>query len=287
MLNLQFKSVNKRNKSGIIPPLGFTLIELLVVIAIIAILAALLLPALAKAKEKAKGIYCMNNTKQLTLAWIMYADDNGSKLPENETSSTGGDIFGWVNGIMNWDPNNPDNINTVLMLSGEIGPYTKNANLYKCPSDLSIVTITQGRNIGTQPRVRSYTMNCYVGYNPEDSIKIDPTFRKFVKSSDIIHPTMTFVFIDEHEDSINDGWFGMNMNGYESDPSQYGIRDYPASYHNRAAGLSYADGHSEIRKWQDARTTPAAKQGQALQLNVASPNNVDVGWLQERTTSLK
>jgi prepilin-type processing-associated H-X9-DG protein len=97
-------------------------------------------------------------------------------------------------------------------------------------------------------------------------------------------PTRTWLFLDEREDSINDGEFVVGMWGYPSQPQQWTIVDFPASYHNRAGGFSFADGHSEIRKWQDARTMPVLKKGQKLQLNVGSPNNQDVFWMMDRTT---
>jgi hypothetical protein len=115
-------------------------------------------------------------------------------------------------------------------------------------------------------------------------------FRIYKKFSDFQDPgpSMTWVFMDEREDSINDGEMIVGMSGYPSAPTQWKIVDYPAGYHNRAGGLSFADGHSEIRKWVDPRTVPVLKKGVEIPLNVQSPNNADVFWLMERTTrSLK
>jgi len=97
-------------------------------------------------------------------------------------------------------------------------------------------------------------------------------------------PTMTWVFLDEREDSINDGEFVVGMFGYPDKPNLWVIVDFPASYHNRAGGLSFVDGHSEIKKWRDVRTIPTLKPGRRLTLYVPSANNPDVFWLMERTT---
>ena len=112
-------------------------------------------------------------------------------------------------------------------------------------------------------------------------------WRKFKKLSDITAPppAKTFVFLDEREDSINDGTFVVDMGGWPNRPRSYKMIDYPASYHNKAGGFSFVDGHSEIKKWIDSRTTPFLKRGNELQLNVASPNNPDVAWMQERATA--
>ena len=135
-------------------------------------------------------------------------------------------------------------------------------------------------------------MNNWVGGNGDDLTKLagywdaGGPWRVYTKFSEMLDPgpTMTWVLLDEREDSINDGYWVTLMQGYPDKPQLFYIVDYPASYHNRAGGFSFADGHSEIKKWQDSRTTPNLKSGQSLQLNVASPNNRDVLWLQERCT---
>ncbi len=282
-MNIQYKRVASRRGCG---AGAFTLIELLVVIAIIAILAGMLLPALSKAKTKAQGIKCLANGRQLMLAWTMYADDNFGKVADN---MTGGQPRGWVHGFLDFDPDNPDNTSIDNLLKAQLGPYTKNPDLYKCPADRSVVTITRGRNTGTFPRVRSVSMNCYIGWNPDRDtlgsiIGDNPAFRKFFKMSDIRRPSMLFVLLDEREDCINDGWFAVSMNGYPDQAANYYIRDFPASYHNNAAGFSFADGHSEVHKWLDGRTMPPIVKGQSTMRGVASPNNRDLPWLMDRTS---
>lgn len=260
---------------------GFTLIELLVVIAIIAILAGMLLPAMAKAKTKAQGIMCMNHGRQMMTAWRLYVDDNQEKLPS--AWHRAGD---WITGDLNFDNSNQSNwdINKDLVKS-PLWPYCgKQAGIWRCPADTSTVKPTSGPYKGqTVPRVRSISMNAW--FNGDDAAGFGPAgFRVYQRMTDILNPSMTWAFLDEREDSVNDGEFVVGMWGYPDQPSAWMIVDYPASYHNKAAGFSFADGHSEIRRWVDGRTTPVLKKGQSLNLNVASKNNPDVFWMMERTT---
>jgi prepilin-type N-terminal cleavage/methylation domain-containing protein/prepilin-type processing-associated H-X9-DG protein len=261
---------------------GFTLIELLVVIAIIAILAGMLLPALAKAKTKAQGIMCMNNGRQMMLAWKFYLDDSQENLP---FSFNGGNPGEWVHGSLDFSANRSNWDITQDITKSLLWPYgANNAALWRCPADRSVVKVS-GK---TLPRVRSMSMNGWLNSTDVES-SFGPGFRVYKKTTDLIDPgpTMTWVLIDEREDSINDGELCVGMTGYPDKPQQWVIVDYPASYHNRAAGLSFADGHAEIHKWKDNRTVPVLKKGVGLSLNVGSPNNQDVYWLMDRSTRKK
>jgi prepilin-type processing-associated H-X9-DG protein len=163
-------------------------------------------------------------------------------------------------------------------------PYgASTPNLWRCPADRSVVKVSGT----TKPRVRSMAMNAW--FNSTDVESFGSGYRVYKKMSDLIDPgpTMTWVLMDEREDSINDGELVIGMGGYPDKPAQWKIVDYPASYHNNAGGLSFADGHSEVHKWKDARTCPVLKKGAEIPLNVASANNQDVYWLMERSTRKK
>ncbi len=239
---------------------GFTLIELLVVIAIIAILAGMLLPALSKAKTKAQGISCMNNNKQLVLGWTLYTVDyddrcaNNFTIPGTEAAITSGKFNNWVNNVMSWGAGNSIRdrsvTNLVWVRNGVLGQYTDGAvGIYKCPADHFLSQ--QQRRAGYTQRVRSNSMNALFGRsnnNPNDntargrSWAFDGRYRQFIRTTDVVQPSMTYLTLDEHPDSINDAFFVTN-------PDVNNWQDRPASYHNGAAGFSFADGHAEIRKW--------------------------------------
>ncbi|MDB6112085.1 MAG: xcpT 2 [Pedosphaera sp.] len=257
---------------------GFTLIELLVVIAIIAILAGMLLPALAKAKQKAQAIECMNNSRQLALAWLQYAADNNDTCIDNYGANQ---TNGWVEGVLNWGFT-ADNIDRTKLTRGKLGPYTaKNVGIYHCPADRSV-------GFGqTQERVRSMSMNAFVGNpNPPPGTpsKLFPNWTQFIKMNDFRSPTSIFVFLDEHPDSINDGWY-IYCNTAPPELSTWS--DLPASYHNGAAGFSFADGHSEIHKWRDASTKqPIKKTTYTTGVAVVPSNQTnDIGWVLRASTT--
>jgi len=260
---------------------AFTLIELLVVIAIIAILAGMLLPAFGKAKSKAQGIQCMSNQRQLTLAWTLYAGDNADNLVWNDLTADGS---GWVRGILDYNPANPHNTNLANLRDpnyAKLAPYTQAVGIYKCPADLSYV-VSGGRRLS---RVRSLSLS--QAMNSRDDWLSFLTQKKYVvfrKMSDLtaMSPSLAYVFIDEHPDSLNYGDFAVAMNDGVAATSIH-IIDYPASSHNRAGGLSFADGHVEVHKWVDARTVKPLTM-KPMTLVVPSAGNRDMVYLSEHAS---
>jgi prepilin-type N-terminal cleavage/methylation domain-containing protein len=280
---------------------AFTLTELLVVIAIIGVLAGLLLPTLILAKQKAQGVQCMNNHRQLMFAWLTHAHDNADKFayasPFDSTLPGGSfDPDAWVSGLMDFSPSNSSNwdISRDIQRSPLWDYCGKSAAIFKCPADKSKVIPSSGPFAGQEvSRVRTMSMNLWLGgfagfmFIPGEPGLQSPPWRLYRRLTDLVlpGPSMTMGFWDQREDSVNYGNFGIDMAGYPAQPNLYKFwQDLPSSYHNHAGGISFTDGHSEMHRWRDARTMPPLRQDGVWWPLVASPNNPDIAWLQERAT---
>jgi prepilin-type N-terminal cleavage/methylation domain-containing protein/prepilin-type processing-associated H-X9-DG protein len=275
------QEVRRRSAAG-----GFTLIELLTAIAVIAVLAALLLPALGGSKAKARAAACLSNERQLMLASLIYVGDFNDALPYNlgtgeiKKLEAEQQFLNWSTPVMSWELDS-DNTNTIWLTQGGIGPYASStAKVYRCPSD-SVVSDIQSQ-AGWKARVRSISMNAMVG-NAGQFILAganvnNPDYKQFLTVGKIPQPARIFVLTEEHPDSINDGYF-LNK------PDSMQWMDLPASYHNGAVNLAFADGHLESHKWRFASTQPPARPDAAhLPFQVPAAERGDYDWLMDRTT---
>lgn len=220
---------------------GFTLRELLVILSVLSIQVLMLLPALAKAKTKDQGIICMNNNKQLLLAWRLYASDNQDNIPHSY-----GNQHGWMGtSSLDYNENNPSNYDPNQDIKkGPLWKYSGDSTgIYKCPSDKSVI---QYLNV-TYPRVRTMSMSAWVGGNNGISVFNGSSWKLHLNISDFTDPgpSSTWIFTDEREDSINDGSWITDMTAFVS-PRATRIVDYPGSYHDVAGSFSFADGHTEL-----------------------------------------
>jgi prepilin-type N-terminal cleavage/methylation domain-containing protein/prepilin-type processing-associated H-X9-DG protein len=274
---------------------GFTLTELLVVIAIMAMLAAMLMPALAKTKQKSQEISCLSNTRQLGMAWQMYAGNNNDWYPPNRD---GGDVQGWQGLTANWTkpvpygnlswaggwldfvPNTTDNTNLYNLTFGALGTYVaKSVVIFHCPADNYPA---QEGNV-MMLRVRSLSMNGFVGdrKNTRMSGVNDwyPTYFQYLKASSLTRPgpANTWLLVDEHPDSINDGWLIADM------LSTTMFEDLPANYHDGACGFVWCDGHSQIHKWHGSTIQPV----RMTQYNGFAGDPGDIAWFEEHSAALR
>jgi prepilin-type N-terminal cleavage/methylation domain-containing protein/prepilin-type processing-associated H-X9-DG protein len=263
---------------------AFTLIELLVVIAIIAILAAMLLPALTRAKAKGQAIVCLSNAKQLQVCWLLYAQDNADRIVYNAIR----DSHAWIDGSggnAGLAYELPGATNDATIRKGMLFPYNTSVRIYACPGQQRVEVISRRITIPATP-ARSFSISGQMDGGVWDGRTVSPLILganpasapAYTKTSQINRPApaMSFVFMDESEYTIEDGYFAVLVN-------ENTWQNYPAFRHGESASLSFADGHGELKHWIEPSTghltnpdglVPAPRYG--------SQRNRDLEWISQR-----
>jgi prepilin-type N-terminal cleavage/methylation domain-containing protein len=261
---------------------AFTLIELLVVLAVVTLLALTLVPAMAGTRVRSHQAQCLNNLKQLTRAWHVFADDNNGRLAGNLAGSASRNpanlkktwALGWLSLTERADNNRED-----YLRDAQLGPYARDISIYRCPADRSMYA----DRFGAGPRVRSVSMNGYLG-DPNAGTKT-PGYLQYKKMASLTRPgpSITWVFVDQRDDQINDGFFWVDMRGVGNPPATY-IGEFPALWHNESCSFSFADGRVEPHQWLDPRTKPPRNLS-GLNYGNSSPNNADMDWLMAHSSA--
>lgn len=260
---------------------GFTLVELVAVVVTAALLVTIFMTGVGATRPHTYTFQCLNNLRQMASGWKMYADENRGNLVFNPFAIASSSAPAWVGGTMGYNSGS-DNTNVDLLVNnqkypycGFLGPYVKSASLFKCPADKSVYSVG-GQQI---PRVRSVSMNNFVGTGARSFFNTTK-YRIYSRIEQVRLPASLFLIMDEREDSINEGVF-------LTDPdTPYRLFDYPANYHDGSANVVFMDGHAELHKWQDSRTTPPLCLGSWPPSGIAA-GDIDVDWIDQHTSELR
>jgi len=288
---------NRRRPSERAVSAGFTLLEMLVVVAVIGILAALVMPALARARARADAITCLNNTRQLVMAVVLYVDDHDGGLPYNMVldGNSYRSNLNWANNVMTRDLS-PDNTNLDTLTQASLGAYvSRNTAVFHCPADQSMSTVQLAA--GWDHRIRSYSMNGMLGNPGQTSLTgvnaNNPGYHQYLKLAQIPHPNEIFVFLDEQADSIKDGSF-LNTDSGNANTlidiedgaglGQLEWQDLPGSYHNHNAAFSFGDGHAEFHRWGNPETSQPPQPNLPYNPVVVTSNGNDFQWVLSHTS---
>ncbi len=252
---------------------GFSRVDLITLMAILGLLMLLFIPAVARSRINDQAFACLNNMRQLTAAWRVYADDH-----ENVLLST----WTWIGGVLNYSANNADNTNVALLRNGQLGPYLQNPAVYKCPADRSVAQIGSV----TYPRARTTSMSQMFRTDGSGGWSTAPPWTIYKKASDLINPipARLWLMLDENPDSINDASFAVDMSYQGANAAWV---SGPSMLHNGGCSFSFADGHGELKAWTDRRTVTrpmATTYTASFPFGLIQPYNPDIQWVQDRTT---